>query len=56
MKKEGIAYQNITAKATKCDDGSIIINEIEIFGCNDAAKVKNKLSLNGIDCDIKVKQ
>ena len=56
LKKEGIAYQNITAKSTKSSDGSIIINEIEIFGCNDAAKVKNKLSLNGIDCDIKVKQ
>lgn len=54
LKKEGITYQNITAKATKFDDGSIIIIEIEISGCNDAANAKNKLSLNGIDCDIKV--
>ncbi len=55
LKSDGVTYQNITAKATKSEDGSIIINEIEIIGCSDAKKAKSKLTLSGIDCDIKVK-
>lgn len=55
LKSSGITYQNITAKATKSSDGSIIINEIEIIGCSDSEKANNQLILNGIDCDIRVK-
>ena len=55
LKLSGITYQNITAKATKSSDDSIIINEIEIIGCSDSEKAKKQLASNGIDCDIRMK-
>lgn len=55
LKSSGITYQNITAKATKSSDDSIIINEIEIIGCSDSDKAKTQLASSGIDCDIRVK-
>lgn len=54
LKSSGISYQNITANATKSEDGSIIINEIEITGCSDCEKAKNQLKTNGIDCSDKL--
>lgn len=55
LKSAGITYQNITANATKNEDGSIVINEIEITGCSDSQKAKEKVMNQGIDCVIKVK-
>lgn len=55
LKSGGVTYQNITAKATKNSDDSILINEIEIIGCSDSEKAKNLLNSSGIDCDIRVK-
>lgn len=54
LKKEGIKFENITAKATKNEDGSIVINELEISGCKSREKAINTLSGMGIDCNIRV--
>ncbi len=54
LKKEGIEFENITAKATKSEDGSIVINELEISGCKSREKAVNTLNDMGIDCNIRV--
>ena len=56
LKKENIQFKNITAKATKNEDGSIVINEIEISGCKLYEKAEEALKNIGIDCKIRVTQ
>lgn len=56
LKEKGVSAQKICAKATKTEEGSIIINNIEILGCNDEQTVIQTLNEKGIDCEIKVIQ
>ena len=49
---KGVEYRNISAKATKSEDGSIIISEIKIEGANDKGGVDEVLSSAGIDCRV----
>ena len=56
LEKEDIKFKNITAKATKNEDGSIVINEIEINGCEAYEKAEDALRKIGIDCNIRVTQ
>ena len=49
---KGVEYRNISAKATKSEDGSIIISEIKIEGTNDKGGVDEVLSSAGIDCRV----
>lgn len=49
-----IQFENITAKATKKEDGSIVINEIEISGCKQSQSAIEILRGIGIDCNIRV--
>jgi hypothetical protein len=50
--KKGVLYENISAKATKTQDGSIIINEIRIDGGKDKDKINEVLANEGIDCRV----
>ena len=54
LRKEKISFENINATATKYDDGSIVINEIEITGCKSPASAEKALRDEGIDCNILV--
>ena len=54
LEQNGITFKKITAKATKTEDGSIIINEIEISGCQNGQNAKEVLQKEKIDCKIKV--
>lgn len=54
LRKEGIEFENVTANATKCEDGSIVINELELSGCKNSEKAVNTLRKMGIDCIIRV--
>ena len=54
LRKEEIKFENIRANATKNEDGSIVINEIEIYGCKDKDTAMNTLRSYGIDCLIRV--
>ena len=54
LNKEGIKFENVTAVATKNEDGSIVINEIEISGCKSREEVAMALNKVGIDCSIRV--
>ena len=54
LEQNDISFKKITAKATKTEDGSIIINEIEISGCQKGPEAKEILIGKQIDCKIKV--
>lgn len=54
LRKEQISFENVNATATKYDDGSIVINEIEITGCNTPSAAQKALRDVGIDCEILV--
>ena len=54
LKKEKISFQNIKAYATKYEDGSIVINKIEITGCKSPTSAEKALRDKGIDCDLLV--
>lgn len=55
LKDNGIMYKNITAKATKNEDGSIIINEIQIEGVKEENSVRQVLTEQGIDCRVVIR-
>lgn len=52
LRESGIAFENISAKATKKEDGSIIINEIELEGAGDEEQTLQALEAQGIDCRV----
>ncbi len=52
LKENEIVFQNISAKATKNEDGSIIINEIEVEGVQEQEKTLKTLEEQGIDCRV----
>lgn len=54
LNEKGIYPTEITAKATKNDDGSIVINEIEIHCPDSKQEIINALTDKGIDCEIRV--
>lgn len=54
LNEKGITAQKISASATKSEENSIIINEIEILGCSDEQKAKQILNEKGVDCEIRV--
>mgnify|MGYP002517756465 CR=1 FL=1 len=54
LKKEKISFQNIKAYATKYEDGSIVINKIEITGCKSPTSAEKALRDKGIDCELLV--
>ena len=54
LSENGIPFKKITAKATKNEDDSISINEIEIYGCEKAQEAKQALLDQKIDCSVKV--
>ena len=54
LKKADIKVEKITANATKSEDGSIVINELEIIGCSERERAIKVLSKTGIDCNIRV--
>ena len=55
LNSKGVIFENITAKATKSEDGSIIINEIEIEGAPEEGAVLRALAEQGIDCRVILK-
>ena len=54
LKKAGIECENIKANATKQENDSIVINELELIGCKNPEKAIKLLRETGIDCDIRV--
>lgn len=52
LKKSSVNFTNISAKATKNEDGSIVINEIVIEGVKDMESAASVLSASGIDCRV----
>ena len=54
LSKNGIPFKKIAAKATKNEDNSISINEIEIYGCEKSQEAKQALLDQKIDCSVKV--
>ncbi len=51
LREKGVTFENILAKATKNEDGSIIINEIEVVGTTEEQVIK-ALRTKGIDCRV----
>ena len=54
LSENGISFKKIIAKATKNEDNSISINEIEIYGCPKEEEARQALLGQKIDCSIKV--
>ncbi|MBQ1186745.1 MAG: hypothetical protein IIX54_03550 [Clostridia bacterium] len=52
LTEKGIKPNRIVANATKNEDGSIVINKIEIYCSNSKQEVINALNEKGIDCEI----
>lgn len=52
LSEKGIGFRNISAKATKTEDGGIIISEVRIKGADDEQSACAALEENGIDCRV----
>lgn len=53
LEENGIKYENIKARATKNEDGSIIINEITIKGANLPSEAEKILKESGLTDSVK---